>query len=95
MVEPRQVCWVVAKHVLYYLMGTTQFGLRYFGDGELMLHGPIYVDWEGSATEERRNLGCFLSLGSSMVYVEVEYMAAPSSNCETIWLHKLLAELTD
>jgi hypothetical protein len=39
MVEPRQVHWVAAKHVLQYLKGTMHFGLRYVGDGELVLHG--------------------------------------------------------
>jgi hypothetical protein len=34
MVEPRQVHWAAAKHVLRYLQGTLDFGLEYVrGDG--------------------------------------------------------------
>jgi hypothetical protein len=31
--------WVVAKHVLRYLRGTVEYGLRYLGDGEVKLQG--------------------------------------------------------
>jgi hypothetical protein len=34
MVEQRQEHWVAAKHVLWYLRGTMEYGLRYLGDGE-------------------------------------------------------------
>jgi hypothetical protein len=34
MVEPRQVHWITTKHVLRYLSGTMEYGLRYVrGDG--------------------------------------------------------------
>jgi hypothetical protein len=39
MVEQRQRQWVVAKHVLRYLRGTMEYGLRYLGDGEVKLQG--------------------------------------------------------
>jgi hypothetical protein len=31
MVEPRQVHWIAMKHVLRYLKGTMEYGLRYLG----------------------------------------------------------------
>jgi hypothetical protein len=31
MVELRQVHWIVAKHVIRYLRGTMEYGLRYIG----------------------------------------------------------------
>jgi hypothetical protein len=39
MVEPRQEHWVATKHVLRYLRGTMEYGLRYLGDGEVKLQG--------------------------------------------------------
>ena len=39
MVEPRQLHWVVAKHVLRYLHGTIGYGLRCVSGGEVRLHG--------------------------------------------------------
>jgi hypothetical protein len=58
MVEPRQEHWVGRKHVLKYLMGTVEYGLRHIGDGEEKLQGYSNSDWAGSATN---------SLGSTMI----------------------------
>lgn len=41
MVEPKQVHWIATKHVLQYFKGIVHFGLRYVGEGELVLHGFI------------------------------------------------------
>jgi hypothetical protein len=37
MVDPRQEHWVATKHVLRYLRGIMEYGLRYLGDGEVKL----------------------------------------------------------
>jgi hypothetical protein len=37
MVEPRHKHWVATKHVLRYLRGTLEYGLSYFGGGEVKL----------------------------------------------------------
>jgi hypothetical protein len=37
MVELRQEHWVATKHVLKYLRGMVEYGLRYLGDGEVKL----------------------------------------------------------
>jgi hypothetical protein len=108
MVQPKQVHWVAAKHVLRYLKGTVHFGLRYVGDGELVLQGFSDSDWAGSASDRRSTSGCCFSLGSvsfpgsaesrllwHSVQQEAKYMAANSASCEAIWLRKLLAELID
>jgi hypothetical protein len=39
MVEPRQEHRVATKHVLKYLRGTVEYGLKYVGDGEVKLQG--------------------------------------------------------
>jgi hypothetical protein len=58
MVQPRQVHWVAAKHVLWYLKGTVHFGLRYVGDGEVVLQGFSDSDWAGSASDKKSTSGC-------------------------------------
>jgi hypothetical protein len=67
MVEPRQEHWVVDKHVLRYLRGTVEYGLRYLGDGEVKLQGYPYSDWAGSVADMKNTLGCGFILGSNMI----------------------------
>ena len=67
MVEPWQVHWVAAKHVLRYLHGTIGYGMRYTtGDG-VELEGFTDSDWAGSAVDRKSTSGCCFSLGSAMV----------------------------
>jgi hypothetical protein len=108
MVEPRQKHWVAAKHVLRYVRGTMEYGLRYPGDGEVKLLGYTDANWAGSATYRKNTPGCCFSLGSSMISwfnrkqtsmalnsTEAKYMATGTMSCEAIWLCKLLAGLYD
>jgi hypothetical protein len=58
MVEPRQEHWVAAtKHVLRYLRGIVEYGLRYLRDGEVKFQGYIDSNWAGSATKDLKVLG--------------------------------------
>jgi hypothetical protein len=66
LVEPRRVHLVAAKHVMRYLKGTLDYGLYYARDHDFRLYGYIDSDWDGSASDKKRNLGCCYSLGSSM-----------------------------
>jgi hypothetical protein len=67
MVEPRQVHWVAAKHVLRYLWGTVGFDIRYVeGDG-VRLHGYSDSDWVGSVVDGKSTFGGCFSLGSTIV----------------------------
>jgi hypothetical protein len=105
MVELKQEHWVVAKHVLRYLKGIVEYVPRYLGDGEMKLQG-YYSDWAGSIADRKSTSRCCFSLCSTMIswfsrkqtaaalsIVEVEYMAANTASCESIWLRKLLARL--
>jgi hypothetical protein len=56
MVEPRQIHWKAAKHVLKYLKGTVHYGMRYVGDGEFLLHGFVDSDWAGDASTRKSTL---------------------------------------
>jgi hypothetical protein len=94
--------------VLQYLKGTVHFGLRYVGDGELVLHGFTNLIGQvvlvtGGALQGVASVWVQVwfpsSVGSRLQWhlaqQKAEYMAANSASCEAIWLCKLLAELTD
>jgi hypothetical protein len=49
MVESRQVHWIATKHVLRYLRGTVECGLRYIGGYGVKLRGYTDSDWAGNA----------------------------------------------
>jgi hypothetical protein len=67
MVELRQEHWVATKHVLKYLRGIVEYGLRYLGDGEVKLQGYSDLDWAGSAIDRKSTSRCCFNLGSTMV----------------------------
>jgi hypothetical protein len=108
MVEPKQVHWIVVKHVLMDLRGKMEYGLRYLrGDG-VELQGYTDSYWEGSAVDINNTLGCCFNLGSIMITwfnkkknsialnsTEAKYMTTSMASCEAIWLHKLLTRLFD
>ena len=95
-IQPRWVHLVAAKHV----MRTIYFGLYYDSSHKYILYGYTDVDWAGSISDIKRSTigGCY-SLGSAMIswfskkqsnvaltIAEVEYIAACSASCESIWL---------
>ena len=107
MVKPRQVQWVVTKHVLRYLHGTIGYGLRYTAGDGVKLEGFTDSDWAGSVVDRKSTSGCCFSLGSAMVSwfskkqssvalstAEAEYIAAWAASKEAVWLRKLLADLS-
>lgn len=82
-------------------------GMRYAGDGELILHGFVDFDWVGNAGVKESTSSCCFILGSrviswfnrekasvAMSSAKAKYMAVSTSSCETLQLHKLIAELT-
>ena len=54
MVNPKHIHLVGAKHVMGYIKGTLNYGLRYASNGEVRLHGFTDSDWAGSA-KDRKN----------------------------------------
>jgi hypothetical protein len=107
-VEPRHEHWIVAKHVLRYICGTINYGLRYTTPNDIQLHGFTYSYWAGSAEDRKSTSGMCFSLGSTMIswssrkqnYValstaEAEYIAACEACIEAIWLRKLISDLFD
>ena len=51
MVEPRRVHWTVAKHILRYLAGTTDYGLDYRRSDGVGLVGFTNSYWAGSVLD--------------------------------------------
>jgi hypothetical protein len=108
LIDPIDFNLVVEKHMMRYLKGTLEFGLSYNGDHDFRPIGYTDSDWAGSVSDRKSTSRCFLSLGSSMtswkirkksiislIIVEVEYIVACSSSCESIWLQNLLTGLFD
>jgi hypothetical protein len=106
LVQPRRVHLVAAKHVMRYLKGTMDYGLRY--DGDFTLIGYTDADWAGSVTDAKITSRCCFNLGSAMISwqsrkqssislstVEAEFIAACSASCKAIRLRKLLTCLFD
>ena len=80
---------MVAKHVLRYIRGTINYGLRYTASSDIKLHGFTDSDWAGSAEDKKSTSGMCFNLGSAMISwgsrkhkfftlstTEAEYMAA-------------------
>jgi hypothetical protein len=107
-VEPRHEHWIDTKHVLRYIRGTLNYGLRYIASSDIQLHGFIDSDWAGSTEDKRSTSGICFSLGSTMIswgsrkqkYVtlstaEAEYIVACEACTEAVWLRTLISVLFD
>jgi len=105
MVEPI-LHWVVAKHVLMYLQGTMEYGLRYVRSGGVQLLGYTGSDWAGSAVDRKSTSGRCFNLGSTVISwfrrkqmsmelssAKAEYMAISLVCSEVIWVRKMLTSL--
>ena len=57
MVEPLHFHLVAAKHVMRYLKGTLDCGLRYGADSEIKLNGHTNSYWVGNAEYNKSTLG--------------------------------------
>lgn len=65
MIKPSHAHWIAAKHVLRYLHGTINLGLKYIV-GDIRLHGHLDLDWVGNSTDRKSTSRCCFSLGSTM-----------------------------
>ena len=64
MVEPRHVHMIATKHVMRYLKGTIEYGIKYDADYEFKLQGYSDSNWAGNVIDRKSTLGCCFSLGS-------------------------------
>ena len=63
-IDPRHVHLIAAKHILRYLKGIVDYGLRYDANQKINLEGYDDLDWAGSATDRKSTSRCRFSMGS-------------------------------
>ena len=61
--DPRHVHFIAAKHILRYLRGTVDYGLKYEENQKINLEGYFDSDWVRSAIDRKSPSGCFLQYG--------------------------------
>lgn len=66
MCEPKEIHLVAVKHIMRYLQGTLNYGLKYERVA-LNLHGFTDSDWGGSLKDRKSTSRCCFSLGSAMI----------------------------
>jgi hypothetical protein len=105
-VEPIHEHWIIAKHILRYLRGMLNYGLRYSSNNDVQLLGFTDSNWVGSADDRHSTFGICFSLGSSMIswdrrkqkYVahstaEPKYITTCDVCMEVVWLRKVFSGL--
>ena len=58
---------IATNHVLRYLEGIVDYGIKYDLNEKINQHGCVDLDWVRSASDRKSTLGCFFSLGFSMI----------------------------
>jgi hypothetical protein len=56
MVDPRRVHLIAVKHVMRYLKGTVDYGLKYVANSEISLLGYSDSNWVGSVANRKSTL---------------------------------------
>jgi hypothetical protein len=59
--------WITANHVLRYIRGTINYGLRYTASSDIQLHGFTNSGWVESAEDRKSTSGRCFSLGSAII----------------------------
>jgi hypothetical protein len=108
MVDTKCVHLIVVKHVMRYLKGIVDYGLKYVVDNEINLLGYSAFDWATSVANHKSTLGCCFTLGSNMIswiskkhpcvelsMTEAYYVVACATSHEEMWLWKWLTGLFD
>ena len=99
---------MAAKHVLRYLKGKIDYGLRYARDCNFGLVGYIDSDWAGSVPHWKSMSRCCFILGSIVIAwcsrkhaslvlstTKVVYITSCAASSEVVWLRKMLLRLFD
>ena len=90
----RHVYMVATKHVLRYLKGIVEYGLKYDTNQNINLEGYVDSYWVGNAIDRKRNYRCYFSMRSGVIswFSRKESCMALSTSkakyvatCSTIW----------
>ena len=65
--DPRHVHPIAAKHILRYLKGTVEYGLKYEANQKINLEGYVHSDWARSSSDRKSTSGCCFSMGSGVI----------------------------
>jgi hypothetical protein len=79
-VEPIHEHWIAAKHILRYLHGMLNYGLRYASNNDVKLHGFTNSVWAGSADDIKSTSGICFILGSSLISQDIRKQKYVSLN---------------
>ena len=86
MVDPRHVHLVAIKHVMRYLKGALDGGLKYTTDNEFRLCGYNDSNWAGSAEDRKRTSGCCFSLGSGVIsWLSIKKTSVSLNTLQHVW----------
>ena len=58
---------IAAKHILRYLKGTIDYGLKYDTNQKINLEGYVDSDWASSAVDRKSTSGCCFSMGLGVI----------------------------
>ena len=108
LINPRHAHLVATNHILRYLRGIVDYGLKYEVSQNINLEGYVDSNWEGSAIDRKSTSRCCFSMGLGVTswfskkqscvvlsIAEAEYVTVCSASCEVVWLNKLLSDLVD
>jgi len=103
---PTESHWATVKRILWYLKGTSSFGLHLTHDSSLSIHGFTNVDWAKSIDDWKSTGGYIVFLGNTPISwksgtqctvarssTETEYKALVDGTAEVLWLCYLLSDL--
>ena len=65
--NPIHVHLIVAKHILRYLKGKVDYGLKYEVNQKINLEGYVDLEWEGSAINRKSTSRCCFSMGLGVI----------------------------
>src|SRR5882757_6758809 len=65
--DPRHVHLIAAKHILRYLRGTVDYGLKYDASQNINLEGYVDLDWAHSVIDRKSTSGCCFSMGLGVI----------------------------
>ncbi|XP_074318549.1 secreted RxLR effector protein 161-like [Silene latifolia] len=106
MTEPSDINTRIAKRILRYLRGTSNFGVMFESSVEPKLTTYSDIDWAGTIDDMKSTSGYAFTLGFGIFSwmskkqgvvtqstAEAEYVAASATVNQTIWLRKILADM--